>query len=60
MIDYNPLFADFKAVQNGNVWVTCDGFSQKSADIVGVITDMNTVLTSEDNSVTTDFIVKIS
>ena len=60
MIDYNPLFADFKAVQNGNVWVTCDGFSQKSADIVGVITDMNTVLTSEDNTVTTDFIVKIS
>ena len=60
MIDYNPLFADFKAVQNGNVWVTCDGFSQKSADIVGVITDMNTVLTSEDNTVSTDFIVKIS
>lgn len=60
MVDYNPLFADFKAVQNGNVWVTCDGFSQKSADIVGVITDMNTVLTSEDNTVSTDFIVKIS
>ena len=60
MIDYNPLFADFKAVQNGNVWVTCDGFSQKSADIVCVITDMNTVLTSEDNTVTTDFIVKLS
>lgn len=60
MLDYNPLFADFKAVQNGNVWVTCDGFSQKSADITGVITDMNTVLTSEDNTVTTDFIVKIS
>lgn len=60
MIAYNPLFADFKAVQNGNVWVTCDGFSQKAADIVGVITDMNTVLSSEDNTVTSDFIVKIS
>lgn len=60
MIAYNPLFADFKAVQNGNVWITCEGFSQKSADIVGVITDMHTVLSSDDNTVTTDYIVKIS
>jgi iron complex transport system substrate-binding protein len=59
MIAYNPLFADFKAVQNGNVWVTSKDFTQSTAAVASIIADMNTILTSEDGNVTTDHLIKL-
>lgn len=60
MIDYNPLFADFKAVQEGHVYVTSANFTQTTADIASIVADMNTILTSEDENVTTDHLIKLS
>lgn len=61
MIASNPLFADFKAVQNGNVWITSPDFTQSTAAIASIVVDMNTILSSEDPStVTTDHLIKIS
>lgn len=60
LIDANPLFADCKAVQNGNVWVTCDGFSQFSAEMADILTDMNAVLASDGPaSVETTYLVHL-
>ena len=61
MVEFNPLFADFKAVQNGNVWITSPDFTQSTAAIASIIVDMNTILSSDDPSeVTTDHLIKIS
>ncbi len=60
MIDYNPLFADFKAVQNGNVWITSPDFTQSTAAIASIISDMHTVLFSDDPNVTTDHLIKLN
>ncbi len=59
MIAYNPLFADFKAVQEGNVWITSADFTQSTAAIASIISDMNTILTSGDGDVTTDHLIKL-
>ena len=61
MIEFNPLFADFKAVQTGNVWITSPDFTQSTAAIASIIVDMNTILSSENpGEVTTDHLIKIS
>lgn len=60
MIDYNPLFADFKAVQEGHVYATSPDFTQSTAAIASIISDMNTIFTSEDDQVTTDHLIKLS
>ena len=60
MIAYNPLFADFKSVQNGNVWVTSKDFTQSTAAIASIVSDMNRILASEDGDVTTDHLIKLS
>ena len=61
MVEFTPLFADFKAVQNGNVWITSPDFTQSTAAIASIIVDMNTILSSDDPSeVTTDHLIKIS
>ena len=44
MIAANSLFADFKAVQEGNVYTTKPGFSQATAEIADVIVEFNTIL----------------
>lgn len=60
MIAFNPLIADFKAVQEGHVWVTSADFTQSTAAIASIVSDMNTILSSEDpGSVTTDHLIKI-
>lgn len=59
MIDYNPLFADFKSVQNGNVFITSKDFTQSTAAIGSIIADMHTILFSEDPAVTTDHLIRI-
>lgn len=60
MIAYNPLFADFKAVQNGNVWISSPDFAQSVASIAEIASDMSAILASEDPSqVTTDHLIKM-
>ena len=60
MIDYNPLFADFKAVQEGHVYTTSPDFTQSTAAIASIIADMNTIFTSDDPEVTTDHLIRLS
>ena len=44
MIAYDELFADFKAVKEGNVYTTIPGFSQSSAILADVVVEINSVL----------------
>lgn len=60
MIADNPLFADFKAVRNGHVWVTSPDFTQSTAAIASIIADMSAIIGSEDGDVTTDHLIKLS
>lgn len=59
MIAYNPLFADFKCVQNGNVWITSKDFTQSTAAVASIISDMSKIISSEDGNVTTDHLIKL-
>ena len=55
----DALFADFKAVKEGNVWCTGKSFYQ-ATDIVGeMIRDIHHVLTDGDESAMT-FLTKVS
>ncbi len=50
LLGKSELFADFKAVQNGNVWTTGQSLYQ-ATDIVGqLITDVNLMLTDGDEA----------
>lgn len=42
-----PMLADFKAVQNGNVWCTTQSLFQESMELPGLILDMNRVFAAE-------------
>lgn len=53
MIAYQPLFGDFKAVKNGNVYVTAPNFTQSTASIADIIADMHTVVTDPGTDSTT-------
>jgi iron complex transport system substrate-binding protein len=57
MVKYNPLFADFKAVKEGRVYVTSPDFTQSTAEIADIIADMNTIL--KDPSKTTGSLIKL-
>ncbi len=60
MTEYEPLFADFKAVKEGHVWVTSPDFTQATSAISSIVSDMNTILSSENpDEVTTDHLIKI-
>lgn len=59
MIEYNPLFADFKCVQNGNVWITSEDFIQSTAAVASIISDMSEIISSGDGNVTTDHLIKL-
>ena len=59
MIEYNPLFADFKCVQNGNVWITSEDFTQSTAAVASIISDMSEIISSGDGNVTTDHLIKL-
>ena len=41
----NPIFADFKAVQDGNVWCTTEDFFQVADTLGYMVKDFNTMLT---------------
>lgn len=50
LMEKNPLFADFKAVKNGNVWCSGKSLYQRT-DIVGqLISDIHNLLTEADES----------
>ncbi len=60
MTEYEPLFADFKAVKEGHVWVTSPDFTQATSAISSIVADMNTILSGENpGEVTTDHLIKI-
>lgn len=44
MVEQDEIFADFKAVKDGNVYTTIPGFSQSSAVLPDVVVEINSVL----------------
>lgn len=55
------MLADFRAVQNGNVWCTSQSFFQKSMELADLILDMHTVFSEDEpdeNSL--KFLIKVS
>ena len=42
-----PLLADFRAVQNGNVWCTTQSFFQQSMELADFVVDLHRVLTED-------------
>lgn len=48
LLEKSPLFADFKAVQEGNVWCTGKYLYQATDVLGGMIGDLNTMLTGTD------------
>ena len=45
LLQTSSLLADFKAVQNGDVWCTEHDLFQRSSAIAGMIKDFNAVIT---------------
>ena len=48
LVDKSAPLADFKAVQNGNVWCTGKSMFQEALGAGDMILDINAVLTQED------------
>ena len=47
LLAQNPLMADFKAVQTGNVWCTEQSMFQRSSAAAGMITDLHSILSGD-------------
>ena len=47
LIEMNALFADFKAVKDGNVWTTGKSLHQANSDLGEMILDLNQMLTDD-------------
>ncbi len=47
LLALSPLFADFTAVEQGNVWCTGQNLFQKSAGVADMILDIHAILTGE-------------
>lgn len=47
LIEINALFADYKAVKEGNVWTTGKSLHQATDALGGMILDINTMLTDD-------------
>lgn len=52
------LLAEFKAVQNGNVWCTTQSFFQQSMELADFVLDLHAVLT-EENPTGLQFLMKV-
>lgn len=50
LISYNELLGDFKAVKNGNVWLSSPNFYQSVGSIGTIIEDMNKIITDTSGS----------
>ena len=48
LLEKSSLLADFKAVKEGNVWCTEKSLFQETTGIATMISDMHTMLTSDD------------
>ena len=60
LLTLSPLLADFKAVQEGNVWCTSKNMFQETTQLGQMILDFNHMLTNEDDSVTQlEFLYKL-
>lgn len=58
LLDYVPIMADFKSVQDGNVYVAREKFSQFTFDNASIIENLNTIL--KDSSIEdTDYFDKM-
>ena len=47
LLDKSPLLADFKAVQNGNVWCTEENLFQETTQLGRMIMDIHNMLTND-------------
>lgn len=50
LVAKDPLFADLKAVKNGNVWSTQQSFWQITSTLGNMISDINTAITATDHA----------
>lgn len=55
LLDYVPIMEDFKAVQDGNVYIARNRFSQFTFDNASIIEDLNTILKDSSIEDTTYF-----
>lgn len=58
LLALNPLLADFKAVQNGNVWCTGQNMFQETMQLGQMIKDIHLILT--DNLTDPDYLYKLN
>ena len=58
LLAQNPLMAEFKAVQTGNVWCTEQSMFQRSSAAAGMITDFHRILSGSDENL--QFLHKLS
>lgn len=59
LLGKSSLLADFKAVQNGNVWCTEQSMFQQSSASAGMIRDLNAIITGTAESDTLTFLYKL-
>ena len=59
LLGKSSLLADFKAVQNGNVWCTEQSMFQQSSASAGMIMDLNAIITGTAESDTLRFLHKL-
>lgn len=52
LLDKSPLFADFRAVQEGHVWCTEQNVFQQPTAVSGLLGDFRSILTGEENELT--------
>ena len=61
LIAKNKLLADFKAVQNGDVWCTQKNLFQETTELGLMISNMHQILTDDSSDLTTlDYMYKLS
>ena len=59
LLNKSSLLADFKAVQNGNVWCTEQSMFQQSSASAGMIRDLNAIITGTAESDTLTFLHRL-
>ena len=59
LLTKSSLLADFKAVQNGDVWCTEQSMFQQSSASAGMIRDLNAIITGTAESDTLNFLHKL-
>ena len=59
MLAKSDVFADMKAVKEGNVWCTTPDYFQISDTIGSMINDINLMLTADDNTDSLTYLKKL-